>query len=144
MIRRATPPDLVHIIPLCIEYCAANNRELNDTTIRSGLAGLLDNDANGFILIACDEHDPPIGYAAVSTGWSLEVGGADYILDEIFVQQRGEGIGRQLIAAAEDRCAELGVRRIFLETERPNHRARSLYARLGFVEDDSVWMSKDL
>ena len=72
------------------------------------------------------------------------MGGADYILDEIFVQQRGEGIGRQLIAAAEDRCAELGVRRIFLETERPNHRARSLYARLGFVEDDSVWMSKDL
>ena len=144
MIRRATPPDLVHIIPLCIEYCAANNRELNDTTIRSGLAGLLDNDANGFILIACDEHDSPIGYAAVSTGWSLEVGGADYILDEIFVQQRGEGIGHRLIAAAEDRCAELGVRRIFLETERPNHRSRSLYARLGFVEDDSVWMSKDL
>lgn len=143
-IRRATPSDLVHIVPLCIEYCAANNRELNDTTIRCGLAGLLDNDANGFILIACDEHDSPVGYAAVSTGWSLEVGGADYILDEIFVQQRGEGIGRQLIAAAEDRCAELGVRRIFLETERPNHRARSLYARLGFVEDDSVWMSKDL
>ena len=106
--------------------------------------GLLDSDANGFILIACDEHDLPIGYAAVSTGWSLEVGGADYILDEIFVQQRGEGIGRQLINAAEDRCAELGVRRIFLETERPNDRARSLCARLGFVEDDSVWMSKDL
>ena len=143
-IRRATPSDLERIIPLCIAYCAADNREVNEPLIRSGLAGLLDSDANGFILIACDEHDLPIGYAAVSTGWSLEVGGADYILDEIFVQQRGEGIGRQLIAAAEDRCAGLGVRRIFLETERPNDRARSLYARLGFVEDDSVWMSKDL
>lgn len=144
MIRRATPSDLEHIIPLCIEYCAADNREPNETTIRRGLAGLLDSDANGFILIACDEHDSPIGYVAVSTGWSLEVGGADYILDEIFTQQRGKGIGWQLITAAEDRCAELGVRRMFLETERPNHRARSLYARLGFVEDDSVWMSKDL
>ena len=142
-IRRATPADLERIIPLCIDYCAADNREVNEPLIRSGLAGLLDSDVNGFILIACDEHDLPIGYAAVSTGWSLEVGGADYVLDEIFVQQRGEGIGRQLIDAAEDRCAELGVRRIFLETERPNNRARSLYARLGFVEDDSVWMSKD-
>ena len=123
-IRRATPSDLERIIPLCIDYCAADNREVNEPLIRSGLAGLLDSDANGFILIACDEHDLPIGYAAVSTGWSLEVGGADYILDEIFVQQRGEGIGRQLIAAAEDRCAELGVRRIFLETERPKDRAR--------------------
>ena len=143
-IRRATLSDLERIIPLCIDYCTADNREVNEPKIRSGLAGLLDSDENGFILIACDEHDLPVGYAAVSTGWSLEIGGADYILDEIFIQQRGEGIGRQLIAAAEDRCAELGVRRIFLETERPNVRARSLYARLGFVEDDSVWMSKDL
>lgn len=143
-IRLATLSDLERIIPLCIDYCAADSREVNEPMIRSGLAGLLDSDENGFILIACDEHNSPIGYAAVSTGWSLEVGGADYILDEIFIQQRGEGIGRQLIAAAEDRCAELGVRRIFLETEGPNVRARSLYARLGFVEDDSVWMSKDL
>ena len=143
-IRRATLSDLERIIPLCIDYCAADSREVNEPMIRSGLAGLLDSDENGFILIACDEHNSPIGYAAVSTGWSLEVGGADYILDEIFIQQWGEGIGRQLIAAAEDRCAELGVRRIFLETEGPNVRARSLYARLGFVEDDSVWMSKDL
>ena len=143
-IRLATLSDLERIIPLCIDYCAADNREVNEPMIRSGLAGLLDSDENGFILVACDEHNSPIGYAAVSTGWSLEVGGADYILDEIFIQQRGEGIGRQLIAAAEDRCAELGVRRIFLETEGPNVRARSLYARLGFVEDDSVWMSKDL
>ena len=143
-IRRATLSDLERIIPLCIDYCTADNREVNEPMIRSGLAGLLDSDENGFILIACDEHNSPVGYAAVSTGWSLEVGGADYILDEVFVQQRGEGVGRQLIAAAEVRRAELGVRRIFLETERPNVRARSLYARLGFVEDDSVWMSKDL
>ena len=102
-IRLATLSDLERIIPLCIDYCAADSREVNEPMIRSGLAGLLDSDENGFILIACDEHDSPIGYAAVSTGWSLEVGGADYILDEIFIQQPGEGIGRQLIAAAEDR-----------------------------------------
>ena len=143
-IRRATPSDLEHIIPLCIDYCATHNREVNEPMIRSGLAGLLDSDANGFILIACDEHDSLIRYESVSSGWSLGVGGAAYILHEIFVQQRGEGIGQQLITAAEDRYSDLGVRRIFLETERPNDRARSLHARLGFVEDDSVWMSKDL
>jgi GNAT superfamily N-acetyltransferase len=151
-IRRATPSDLEHIIPLCIDYCATHNREVNEPMIRSGLAGLLDSDANGFILIACDEHDSLIRdehdslirYESVSSGWSLGVGGAAYILHEIFVQQRGEGIGQQLITAAEDRYSDLGVRRIFLETERPNDRARSLHARLGFVEDDSVRMSKDL
>jgi ribosomal protein S18 acetylase RimI-like enzyme len=34
-----------------------------------------------------------------------------------------------------------GLARIFLETEAPNERVRSLYERHGFVSDDSVWMS---
>ena len=87
----------------------ADNREVNEPLIRSGLAGLLDSDVNGFILIACDEHGLPIGYAAVSTGWSLEVGGADYVLDEIFVQQRAkESVGSSstpLKTAVPARCS---------------------------------------
>jgi ribosomal protein S18 acetylase RimI-like enzyme len=34
-----------------------------------------------------------------------------------------------------------GLARIFLETETHNTSARRLYARHGFVEDDSIWMS---
>jgi ribosomal protein S18 acetylase RimI-like enzyme len=44
----------------------------------------------------------------------------------------------------EDDCRARGVLRIFLETERPNARARSLYARHGYTKDDSIWMSKEL
>ena len=32
--------------------------------------------------------------------------------------------------------------RVFLETESSNERVHALYARLGFVVDDSVWMSR--
>ena len=141
-IRRATRL-ILNAYSVVHRLCAADNREVNEPLIRSGLPGF----STATPTASFSLHVMNMAYlldAAVSTGWSLEVGGADYILDEIFVQLRGEGIGRQLIAAAEDRCAELGVRRIFLETERPNDRARSLYARRGFVEDDSVWMSKDL
>jgi hypothetical protein len=33
---------------------------------------------------------------------------------------------------------------MFLETERPNTRVRDFYARHGFAEDDSIWMSREL
>ena len=143
-IRQAAPSDLEDLIPLCAEYCVADGHEVHEDLIRSGVTGLLNDSTNGFMLVACDEHGELVGYAAISTGWSIEVGGADYVLDELFVQQQGKGIGRQLVTAVEQRCAQLGVRRIFLETEKENERARSLYRRLGFTEDDSVWMSKEL
>ena len=143
-IRQAAQSDLEGLVPLCVEYCNSDGHTVNDDLIRSGVAGLLNDSSNGFMLVACDEQGTLVGYAAVSTGWSIEIGGADYVLDELFVQRQGEGIGRQLVVAVEHRCVELGVRRIFLETEKENERARSLYRRLGFAEDDSVWMSKEL
>ena len=40
--------------------------------------------------------------------------------------------------------SERGVKRIFLETERPNERARRLYARHGYQADDSQDEDTDL
>jgi ribosomal protein S18 acetylase RimI-like enzyme len=44
----------------------------------------------------------------------------------------------------EDDLRARGVKRIVLETERPNDAARRLYTRLGFTAEDSIWMSKVL
>ena len=45
-------------------------------------------------------------------------------------------------ALAEARIA--GARAIFLETEKHNRRVASFYRRHGFVDDDSIWMSRNL
>ena len=84
------------------------------------------------------------GYAAITWGWSIEIGGLDVVLDELYVRTRRRGLGGRLVEAAERECRERGVKRIFLETERPNDAARRLYGRHGFVADDSIWMSKEL
>jgi GNAT superfamily N-acetyltransferase len=143
-IRQATAADLEQLIPLCIDYCIADQHTVDESLIRVGVNGLLASADRGFVLVACDEVGKLIGYAAVSAGWSIEIGGADFVLDELFVRDQGQGIGSDLVAAVETHCRSLGVKRIFLETERPNDRARLLYARLGFAQDDSIWMSKDL
>jgi GNAT superfamily N-acetyltransferase len=143
-IRQATAADLEQLIPLCIDYCIADQHTVDESLIRVGVNGLLASSDRGFVLVACDEVGKLIGYAAVSAGWSIEIGGPDFVLDELFVRDQGQGIGSDLVAAVETHCRSLGVKRIFLETERPNDRARLLYARLGFAQDDSIWMSKDL
>jgi GNAT superfamily N-acetyltransferase len=143
-IRQATAADLEQLIPLCIDYCIADQHTVDESLIRVGVNGLLASADRGFVLVACDEVGKLIGYAAVSAGWSIEIGGPDFVLDELFVRDQGQGIGSDLVAAVETHCRSLGVKRIFLETERPNDRARLLYARLGFAQDDSIWMSKDL
>ena len=63
-IRQAAQSDLEGLIPLCVEYCISDGHAVNEDLIRSGVAGLIDDRSNGFMLVACDEHGTLIGYAA--------------------------------------------------------------------------------
>ncbi|NDH77156.1 MAG: GNAT family N-acetyltransferase, partial [Actinobacteria bacterium] len=94
----------------------------------------------GTVLVA--EHDNElVAYAVICWSWSVEIGGPEACLDEIYVTRRGGGVGSALIDAVRELCLERGMRRIFLETEAPNDAARRLYARHGFTAEDSIWMA---
>jgi GNAT superfamily N-acetyltransferase len=145
VIRRAVVEDLDELVALGREYAAADGHVFDPAIARRGFEPLLADDALGFVLLAVGaDDDVAVGYAAVTWGWSIEVGGPDVVLDEIFTRAKGEGVGSRLLAALEATCRDRGVRRIFLETERPNDGARRLYERHGWVADDSIWMAKEL
>ncbi len=142
-IRRAQPHDIDSVLVLVEEYCAADGHRFDATVARAGVEPLLAGDAHGVIWLA--ELDRVVeGYAAVTWGWSIEVGGLDVVLDELYVRRRDRGIGSRLLDHLERDCIERGVERIFLETEQPNERARRLYARHGYSADTSIWMAKEL
>lgn len=142
-VRPAVPSDLANLIELAAEYCAADGHEFHAPTVRAGFEPLLDDDRHGIVYVA--EIDGRLdGYGVVTWGWSIEVGGADVVLDELYVRTRGLGTGTALVRRLEHECRERGVKRIFLETELPNEAARRLYAREGFEADTSIWMSKEL
>lgn len=147
-IRPATPPDLPALLVLVAEYCAADGHEFDEQVVMAGLMPLLDNDADrlGIVLIAefDEETGGPVGYAVLTWGWSIEIGGREAVLDELYVRVRGRGIGSELLRVAEVMCRQHGVLRIFLETEAPNEAARRLYTRNGFESESSIWMSKHL
>ena len=87
-----------------------------------------------------------LGYLAVTFGWSLEWGGRDAFVDELYLapSHRGGGIGRTAIALAEDACRAAGVRALHLEVERENARGRALYARAGFADTERLLLTRRL
>jgi GNAT superfamily N-acetyltransferase len=144
VIRRATPDDLEVLIEMNALYCAAEGVASDPQRARAGYTPLLSNDTHGSVHMVLDPSSTVVGYAVLARSWSVEIGGAEAVLDELFVRTRGQGIGGRAIEALAEYCRDQGVKRIFLETERPNARARALYARHGFTEDDSIWMSREL
>jgi GNAT superfamily N-acetyltransferase len=87
-----------------------------------------------------------VGYVALALGYSIEVGGLDAFVDELYVvaEQRGSGVGRRALVFVEQEAVRLGVRRLCLEVENHNTRARALYGEFGYVDHSRHLMAKGL
>jgi GNAT superfamily N-acetyltransferase len=85
-----------------------------------------------------------IGYLALTFGYSLEYGGRDAFVDEVYIGEsyRGYGIGTRALKFAEEACRSLGVRALHLEVERANTNALGVYRKVGFVDHDRYLMTK--
>jgi GNAT superfamily N-acetyltransferase len=85
----------------------------------------------------------PVGYVVLSWGFSVEAGGREACLDEIYLvpEARNRGLGRRVLALVDAEARALSVRRVFLEVERHN-RVIGLYRHAGYVDHDRFLMSK--
>jgi GNAT superfamily N-acetyltransferase len=139
-IRMATPADLDRLVELHRQFCEVDEHAFSEERARAAFGPLLNNERWGIVWMI----DDPGSYAVLTWSWSIEIGGFEAVLDEIFVSTRSAGVGSSLLDCLVADARQRGVKRIFLETERDNSRARAFYARHGFVEDDSIWMSSEL
>ena len=137
-IRRAASDDLGTLVALHERFCAVDHHPFDVHRATAAFVPLLADDCHGVVWITDDDR----AYAVVTWGWSIEAGGAEGVLDEIYVTDRDGGTGTTLIEHLLADARARGLARLFLETESPNDRVRAFYSRHGFVEDDSVWMSQ--
>lgn len=123
--RLATPADRALVLALLAEYREADAQpqapELVAAAVDRALAG------EPLVRIYLIELDEAIGYLAVTIGFSIEVGGNDSYIDELYVRDayRGRGIGTRALAFGFDIAVSLGARRVCLEVEHDNERARA-------------------
>ncbi len=136
-VRRGGPADLDALVELHRAFCDVDGHPFDAGRARRAFAPLLAADTHGVVWVV----DRPQAYAVLTWGWSIEAGGAEAVLDEIFASERDGGVGAALIEHVLDDGRRRGLARIFLETETHNSRVRRFYERHGFRADDSIWMS---
>ena len=76
----------------------------------------------------------PIGYVAITFGFTLEFYGRTATIDELFVasQYRSHGIGGQAIEFVEAYVRSIGTRSLMLEVDIANTRGQRFYEARGF------------
>lgn len=142
----AGPDHLDRLLPLVAAFHAEAEITLSEEARRAGVAPLLDGIPYGCVYLMGPPR-APIGYVVITFGWSVEFGGLDAIIDELYVRPgvRGRGVASEALSALPRALAGGGLRAIHMEVDRDNAAAINLYRRAGFQpRDNFMVMSKPL
>jgi GNAT superfamily N-acetyltransferase len=137
-IRRASEEDLLTAAGLFDGYRQFYGQSADYALAEAFLRDrLTNNDSVVFLAI-----DPPsgegLGFVQLYPSFSSVAARRIWILNDLFVAPaaRRRGVGRALLAAAQDLGASTGAKRLVLSTAATNREARALYESCGYKEDD--------
>jgi ribosomal protein S18 acetylase RimI-like enzyme len=138
------PGDRAALEPMVRAYYAEDGLAFDEARQGAALAAMLDGDPLCLAWLV-RVADATVGYVVVTLGFSLESGGRDGVIDELFVapSMRGRGIGAKVLALVEQEARARGLNRLYLEVGHDNP-AQGLYRRAGFVDHGRHLMSKYL
>lgn len=138
-VRSATLEDIPLLVSMMAEFYAEANFPLDRRWAGSSFAALLADSARGAVWIVSHEGEPA-GYVVLTVRFSMEQGGLDAFIDDLFVRppQRRRGLGHLALQALFADCRQRGVRAVHVEVGRNNAPAQSLYASHGLAprQDD--------
>jgi len=143
--RPATTDDISLLVTLMTEFYAEAATPLNAACATEAFAALLADDRLGKVwLIQAGNND--VGYVVVTFSYSMEFGGRNGFVDDLFIQAafRGAGFGTAALKEVRTFCEEQGVRALHLETGRDNAAAQALYRRAGFKVTDRQLLTLEL
>lgn len=141
--RRAGPDDADALLALMRDFYVCEHLPYDAERLRRLLAELFARPALGQVWVMVAEGEA-VGYFVLGFGFSLEFGGRDAFLDELFVAEawRGRGLGTEALARAEAACRAAGIAALHLEVDHTNHGARALYERRGFRAHPRALMTR--
>ena len=131
--RRAQVADAILVAELLDRF----NREYDTPTpgpavLATRLEALLAGDS----VVALIAGEPAVGLALVTMRPHVWYDGPVALLDELYVvpDRRGQGIGTQLLRAAEEECRRRGGQLLEINVDGEDSDARRFYERHGYTE----------
>ncbi|MEP4430816.1 MAG: GNAT family N-acetyltransferase [Hyphomicrobiales bacterium] len=145
-INLAKPEDLDKLDALVAAFHDENGIKLSLEKRRAGLGPLLEGIPHGCAYLIGPPR-APIACVIVTFGWSIEFGGLDGFIDELYVRPgvRGRGVAGEVLLTLPRTLASAGMKAIHLEVDTSNQTAQRLYARAGFkLRDQYALMTRAL
>jgi ribosomal protein S18 acetylase RimI-like enzyme len=132
--RQASVADLDRLVALMAEFYAESGYPLTSQHATRAFAALLADERLGRIWLL-QAQGADVGYLVVTLGFSMEYGGFDAFVDDLFIQPpfRGAGLGTRALGEARAFCQARGVRALHLEVEPDNTAAQAFYRKTGFA-----------
>ena len=129
------PPDHVdRLDALVAAFHDEHGITLGEDARRAGILPLLEGSPHGAAYLIGPPRAPS-GYVVITFGWSLEFGGLDGFIDEIYIRPgvRGRGIASETLQSLPRALAGAGLKALHLEVDRGSEDVQRLYARAGFA-----------
>lgn len=134
----AKPQDLDKLMPLVTAFHAEMGFGTEETSLERALIPLLEGSPYGAVYLMGPAR-APMGYVVLTFSWSLEFGGMDGFIDEIYLRPtvRGRGIALEALQSLRKVMQSAGIMALHLEVERDNDASQKLYRRARFELRDA-------
>ena len=131
LLHLAGPDDLERLLPMVAAFHTEAGIESEAGGRERAVTPLLEGSPLGAIWLIGPKMSP-VGYVAVGFGWSIELGGMDGFIDELWIREkvRGRGMGSEALLTLQKALAEAGVRALHLEVA--EGASVRMYKRAGF------------
>ncbi|SHH78800.1 GNAT family N-acetyltransferase [Marivita hallyeonensis] len=142
----ATVEDLPKLLPLVAAFHEHQGFDTTPTHQHDAILPLLEGLPHGAVWLIGPRR-APVGYVVVSFGWSVEYGGMDAIVDELYIRTavRKRGMGSEAINALARALKDGGIRALHLEADQDNQTLVKFYERLKFeTRNGYAYMSRIL
>jgi GNAT superfamily N-acetyltransferase len=145
-IDRVGAADLDELLPLMRSYCDFYEVSPADGDLLALARALIDDPAHeGVQLLARNSDGRAAGFATLYWTWSTTHAFRIGVMNDLFVAEgaRGHGLAEQLIEACRTECARRGAHQLTWQTAPGNHRAQSVYDRIGATREQWIdyWLT---
>jgi ribosomal protein S18 acetylase RimI-like enzyme len=139
--RQAEWADVETLVRFHVALNEFDGTEADPVRARAGLKLLLDHEEWGSVWLICADG-AAVGYMVLTWGFSVEFGGRDAFVDELYIEEeyRGQGVGRQTLAFAAEVCRARDIQALHLEVDRANVNAQTVYERVGFEKRENYFL----
>ncbi len=145
-IHLAGPDDADRLLTLIAAFQTEYGIERSDEQRAAALMPLLEGSPLGAAWLF-GLAKAPTGYTVITFGWSMEMGGMEAYVDELYIRPmvRKRGIASEVLLAISSSLSDVGVMALHVRANPEDHTTQRLYTRARFqLRDQQSVMTRIL